>query len=164
MAISWWGKGLWHICMHHWRVHAEVELLRFPPDVRNRKGRSIIFHHVQAKSELKTFRWHPGQSDLGGFQSFFNFWSWTQKCKILHWYLLMWFPAILSTLKPFQICIHMINYSTLTLSNGYQLMGKTLWHICMHHWTLHAKVEFPRFPPDVSTLRGEVNHLSSCQG
>ena len=23
--------------------------------------------------------------------------------------------------------------------------------MCMHHWRVHAKVEFPRFPPDVRT-------------
>ena len=56
------------------------------------------------------------------------------------------FPAILSALQPFQICIYMRKYNKLTFSNGYWLMGKTLWHMCMHHWTLHAKVEFPRFP------------------
>ena len=36
---------------------------KFPPDVRT-EG-SIIFHHVQAKSELKNVRWDPGQSDRG---------------------------------------------------------------------------------------------------
>ena len=74
------GKGLWHISMHHWTVHAKVEFPRFPPDVRTRKGRSIIFHHVQDKSEMKNFRWQPGQSGRG-CQSSFNFWSGTQKCK-----------------------------------------------------------------------------------
>ena len=28
-------------------------------------GGSIIFHHVQAKSELKHFRWDHGQADGG---------------------------------------------------------------------------------------------------
>ena len=26
---------------------------------------------------------------------------------------------------------------------------KSVWQICMHDWTVHAKVEFTRFPPDV---------------
>ena len=26
--------------------------------------------------------------------------------------------------------------------------GKGLWQICMHHWTVHGKVDFPKFPPD----------------
>ena len=29
--------------------------------------------------------------------------------------------------------------------------GSGLWKIFMHHWTVHAKVEFPRFLPDVRT-------------
>ena len=63
----------------------------------------------------------------------------------------MGFPAILSALQPFQICIYNRKYSKLTFSDGSQLMGKGLWQICMHHWRVHAKVEFPRFPPDVRT-------------
>ena len=57
----------------------------------------------------------------------------------------MGFPAILSALQPFQICIYNRKYSKLTFSDGSQLMGKGLWQICMHHWRVHAKVEFPRF-------------------
>ena len=49
MAHSWWGKGLWQIWMHHWTVHAKVELPGFPPDVRT------------------------------GGHPFHNFGSWTQK-------------------------------------------------------------------------------------
>ena len=33
MALTSWGKDLWQICMHHWRVQAKVEFTRFPPDV-----------------------------------------------------------------------------------------------------------------------------------
>ena len=36
----------------------------------------------------------------------------------------MGFPAILSTLQPFQICIFNRKHSKLTFSNGPQLMGK----------------------------------------
>ena len=36
----------------------------------------------------------------------------------------MVFPAILSTLQPFQICAYKRNYSKLTFSNDSQLMGK----------------------------------------
>ena len=28
-------------------------------------------------------------------------------------------------------------------------LEKGLWQICMHHWTVHAKAEFHKFPPDV---------------
>ena len=33
MALSWWEKGLWQICMHHWTVHAKVEFQKCPWDV-----------------------------------------------------------------------------------------------------------------------------------
>ena len=52
MVLSWWGKGLWKIYMHHWTVHAKVAFQKCLPDV--------------------TFKGGP----------FHNFWSWTQKWKI----------------------------------------------------------------------------------
>ena len=62
----------------------------------------------------------------------------------------MAFPAILNALQPFQICILNRKYSKLTFSIGPQLMGKKgLWQICMDHCTVHAKVEFEKFPPDI---------------
>ena len=162
MALSWWGKGLWHIYMHHWRVHAKVEFPRFPPDVRNRKGRSIIFHHVQAKSELKNFRWHPGQSDWGvNHLSTFD-----PELRNVSFALIsfMGFPAILSALQPFQICIQKRNYSKLTFSNGSQLMRKRF----MAH--LHASLEstcksrISKISTRCHNQEGGVNHLSTCPG
>ena len=32
-----------------------------------------------------------------------------------------------------------------------RLYKKGLLQICMHHWTVHGKVDFPKFPPDVSS-------------
>ena len=61
----------------------------------------------------------------------------------------MEFPAILSALQPFQICIFNRKYKKLTLSNGSQLMGKRFMANLHDHWTVHAKVEFQNFPPDV---------------
>ena len=62
------------------------------------------------------------------------------------------FPAILSASQPFQISIFNSKNSQLTFSNGSQLMGKKVYgKFLMHHWTVHAKVESPRFPPDVRT-------------
>ena len=29
-------------------------------------------------------------------------------------------------------------------------MEKVYRQICMHHWTVHGKVDFPKFPADVS--------------
>ena len=42
----------------------------------------------------------------------------------------MGFPAILSALQPFQVCIFNRKNSKLTFSNDSQL---GLWQICMHH-------------------------------
>ena len=61
----------------------------------------------------------------------------------------MGFPTILSTLQPFQICIFNRKYIKLTYSNGPQLCEEALWQICLHQWTVHAKVEFKKIPPDV---------------
>ena len=47
----------------------------------------------------------------------------------------MGFPAILSTLQPFQICFHNRKCSKLTFSYGSQLMGKSFMA------NLHASVE-----------------------
>ena len=57
---------------------------------------------------------------------------------------------MLGAIQPSQMCIFNKKYSKLTFSNGPQLMRKGLWQICMHHWTVHAKVEFQKCPWDVS--------------
>ena len=126
MALSWLRKRVYGtFAMHHWRVHAKEELPGFPPDVTTRKGESIIFHHVQAKSELNNFWWHPGQSDWGvNHLSTFN-----PELRNVSFPLIsfMGFSAILSPLQPFQICIYKGKYSKLTFSNGYQLMRKRVY-------------------------------------
>ena len=55
-------------------------------------------------------------------------------------------------------------------------MGKKVYRqICMHHWTVHGKVDFPKFPADVSfagvqlttfdpELRNEVKNFSNLGG
>ena len=72
----------------------------------------------------------------------------------------MGFPAILSALQPFQICISNRKNSKLTFSKWLSLMQKGLWQNCMFHWRVHAKKEFPRFPPDVRT-GGPLHNLWS---
>ena len=73
MALGWWGKGLWQICMHHWTAYAKVEFPRFPPDVRT--GRSIPQLLItELRNEFKNFSNH-------GESPFHNFWPWTQKWK-----------------------------------------------------------------------------------
>ena len=90
------GKGLWQIFMHHWRTHAKVEFPWLPPDVR-----------TGGVNHLSTFDAHLRNVSF----TLISF---------------MGFPAILSVLQPFQICIFNRKYSKLTFSNGSQLMGKRL--------------------------------------
>ena len=97
MALRWWEKGLWQICMHHWTVHSKVEFQKCPWDVRPWELHSTTLD-PELRNEFKSF------SNLGGL--FHNFWSWTDG-------------------------------------------DKGLWQICMHHWTVHAKVEFQKCPWDV---------------
>ena len=77
--------------------------------------------------------------------------------------------------QPFQICIFNRKYSKLTFSCGSQLMGKRFMAMCMHHQMVHAKVEFPRFLPDViwgahshstifdSELRNAISNMTLFQ-
>ena len=97
MALSWWGKGLWQICMHHWRLKAKVEFPRFSTDFTTR-----------------------------GSQSSFNFWSWTQKCTfcIDIFYGVSYNIKCITAISILHF--QKRKYSKLTFSNGYQLMGKRL--------------------------------------
>ena len=62
----------------------------------------------------------------------------------------MEFPAILSALQPFQICIYNRQYSKLIFSNGSQLMGKRFLA------NLHASLE--------STCKTRISKISiRCQ-
>ena len=87
--------------MYHWRVHLKVEFSRLSPDVRT--GRSIIFHYVQATSELKNFRQDPGQMVGINHLSTFDAYLRNVSFALLSF---MGFPTTLSTLQPFQMCIH----------------------------------------------------------
>ena len=61
MVLSWWGKGLLQICMHHWTVYAKVEFSRFPSDVRTGGSNSTIFDpELEMNSKF---------SNLGGVHS-----------------------------------------------------------------------------------------------
>ena len=62
----------------------------------------------------------------------------------------MGFPAILSTLQPFQICIYNRKYSKLTFSNGSQLMGRRFMA------NLHESLE--------STCKSRISKIATtCQ-
>ena len=74
----------------------------------------------------------------------------------------MGFPAILSALQPFQICIYNRTNSKLTFSNGSQLMEKGFMP------NLHASLESTCKSriSEISTRcqNWGVNHLSPCAG
>ena len=59
----------------------------------------------------------------------------------------MGFPAILSAIQPFQVCIYNRKYSKLTFSNGSQLIGK------MFMANLHASLE--------STCKNRISKIST---
>ena len=137
MALSWWVKGLWQICMHHWTVHAKVVFQNFPTDVSSGGVHSTTFD-LDSRNTLSKF------SNLVG--PFHNFWSWTESIRFTLIYF-MGFPAILSALQPFQICIF---NRKLTLSNGPQLMGKRFMA------NLHASLD--------STCKSRISKISTrCQ-
>ena len=110
-----------------------------------------------------------------------NFWSWTHKMHSKNFPILgihsttfhlelrnerfilisfMGFPTILSTLQPFQICIFNRQYSNILKWPSADL-EKVLWQICMYHWTIHVKVEFPKFPSDVRSKGGPFKNFRS---
>ena len=39
------------------------------------------------------------------------------------------------------------------------LWGKGLWQICMHHWTVHEKVDFPKFTTRYPARRGIFHNV-----
>ena len=55
MALRWWEKGLWQICMHHWTVHGKVDFPKFPPDVSFGGIHSTTFDPELRNASLKFF-------------------------------------------------------------------------------------------------------------
>ena len=74
---------------------------------------SIILHHVQAKFKLKGFRQDPGQ--MGGVNHLSTFDADLRNVSFAM-ITFMGFPAILSALQPFQMCIYNRKYNKLTFS------------------------------------------------
>ena len=144
------GKGLWQIYIHHWTVHAKVEFQKCPPDVRSWGVHSTTFY-PELRNEFKFF------FNLGGgvHSTTFDPDLWNKRFTLKSF---MKFPAILSTLQPFQICIFNRKYSKLTFQMTLSWWGWGLWQIYMHHWTVHAKVEFQKCPPDIRA-RGFIPQL-----
>ena len=82
MAFTWWEKGLWQICMHHWIVYGKVDFPKFPPDTHLGVGLGVGYipqlFDPELRNEVKNF------SNLRGVEGFHSttFSSWTQKWKI----------------------------------------------------------------------------------
>ena len=125
MALMWWGKGLWQICMHHWTVHEKVDFQNFPPDtwlrgwgiysttfdpvLRNEVkkfshvglGEGYIPQLLILSSEMK-LKNYPMLVSGGVYSTTFDPELRNERFTLISF---MGFPAILSTLQPFQIYI-----------------------------------------------------------
>ena len=74
----------------------------------------------------------------------------------------MVFPAILSPLQPFQICIFNRKNSELTFSNGPQLMGKRF--MANLHASLDSTCNFKWPSADGEKVHGKFAYISTrCQ-
>ena len=139
------------------RVHAKVEFPRLSPDVRT--GGSIIFHYVKAKYEIKNFMRDPVQTVGVNHLSTFDADLRNVSFALISF---MGFPAILSTLQPFQMGIYNRKYSKWTFSNDSQWMGNRFMA------NLHASLESTcknRISKIATRCQNwGVNHLSLCQG
>ena len=137
---------LFQICIFS-RRHSKLTFSNGPQLI----GRRVMANvHASLDSTCKSRIWKisTGCWILGG--PFHNFWSLTEKWEILI-NIFYGVSVILRALQPFQIYIFSRRNGKLKFSNSPQVMGERLWQICMHHWTVHAKVEFEKFPPDVKS-------------
>ena len=116
--------------MHHWTVHAKVEFHKFPPDVRSRVESIPQLLNLNSVMNLKNFpimggvhsiTFHPELRNkfkifpiLGVHSTTFDPELRNERFILISF---MGFPAILSTLQPFHICIFNRKNSKLTFSN-----------------------------------------------
>ena len=84
--------------MHHWTVHEKVDFPKFPPDTQPRGVYSTTFDPV-LRNEVKKFS-HVGL--WGVHSTTFDPELRNERFTLISF---MGFPAILSTLQPFEICI-----------------------------------------------------------
>ena len=84
--------------MHHWRVHEKVDFPKFPPDTG---GWGSIPQLFILNSEMK-FKNFP-MLDGGVYSTTFDPELRNERFTLISF---MGFPAILSTLQPFEICIY----------------------------------------------------------
>ena len=175
--------------MHHWMVHAKEEFQNilmmdqgihfttFDCILRNERYTLIYFMGFQicifnTKKSKLTFSNGPQlmEKAYGKFSCIIGQYMQKKNIKIFS----CWVRGVHSTtfdpklrnerftlifFMGFQICIFNTINGKLTFSNGPQLMEKSLWQIVMHHWTVHAKVEFQNFP--ILCHRGFIPHLWS---
>ena len=119
MALMWWGKGLWQICMHHWTVHEKVDFPTFSTRYLARGVYSTTFDPV-LRNEVKKFS-HVGLQGGGVHSTTFDPELRNERFTLISF---MGFPPILSTLQHFKCIFSIENRSKLTFSNGPHVMGK----------------------------------------
>ena len=56
MTLTWWEKGLWQICMHHWTKHEKVD---FPKILSGTGGVYSTTFDTKLRNEAKKFS-NPG--------------------------------------------------------------------------------------------------------
>ena len=84
--------------MHHWTVHGKVDFPKFPADVSFAGVHSTTFD-LNSEMKLKIF---PIWEGVGVHSTTFDLELRNERFTLISF---MGFPAILSTLQPFQICI-----------------------------------------------------------
>ena len=125
---SW--KQKWHVTIVIPRMHCNVK-----PGVSFLGG---LVHITTCYTTLKNA--FKNVANAKGIHSI----TFHPKLRIVRFTLIsfMGFPAILSTLRPFQICIFNRTKSKLMFEIPLRYWRKGSWQICNHHWTVHIKSEF----------------------
>ena len=111
----------------------------------------ICMHHYTVHAQVEFNKFPPDVKSRGVHSTTFDPELRNERFTLI---FLMGFPTILSTLQPFQICICNRLNRKFTFQMALSWWEQGLWQICNHHWTVHAKVEFQTFPPDVKSRGG----------
>ena len=157
MALSWWEKGLWQICMHHWTVHAKVEFQKCPWDVSLAEVHSTTFPELRNDPELN--------DDKGLWQICMHHWTVHAKVEFQKCPWDVSLAGVHSTTLDPELRNEFKSFSNLgSLFHNFWSWtdgDNGLWQICMHHWTVHAKVEFQKCPWDVSLAGVSFHNFGS---
>ena len=140
MAVSWWEKKF--IANLHASLDSRCKSRISKISTRCPWGVHSPTFDPEHRNEFNNF------SNLWGNQ-FSNFWSWTEKCKI-YIDIFYWVSCNIKHITAISNCILNRKYSTLTCSNGPQLMGERFMA------NLHASLD--------STCKSRISKMSAkCQ-